>query len=82
MNKIVPPRRMPKHLQGTRQGLFFLLESSPDLVAEDVTTMRAPAQAPAQTVRPAHQPPEPKPEVADRSVISAFLSSDDFHFNL
>ena len=76
MNEIVPTRRMPKHLQGTRQGLFFLLQSDPDLVAEDVTTMRVTAQ----TARRVSQPP--KPEVADRSVISAFLSSDDFHFNL
>ncbi|WP_320178715.1 hypothetical protein [Roseovarius pacificus] len=76
MNEIVPTRRMPKHLQGTRQGLFFLLQSAPNLVAEDVTTM----QVTAQTVRQVPQPP--KPEVADRSVISAFLSSDDFHFNL
>jgi len=67
---------MPKHLQGTRQGLFFLLQSVPNLVAEDVTTM----QVTAQTARQVPQPP--KPEVADRSVISAFLSSDDFHFNL
>ncbi|MGQ3489513.1 hypothetical protein [Roseovarius pacificus] len=78
MNEIVPTRRMPKHLQGTRQGLFFLLQSAPapDLVAEDVTTMRVTAQTARQVPQP------PKPEVADRSVISAFLSSDDFHFNL
>ena len=78
MNNIVPTRRMPKHLQGTRRGLFFLLQSTPNLVSDDVSAMRAPVQA----VSPAPQPAEPKPDTADTSAISAFLSSDDFHFNL
>lgn len=76
MNNIVPTRRMPKHLQGTRRGLFFLLQSTPNLVSDDVSAMRAPVQA----VSPAPRPAEP--ETADTSAISAFLSSDDFHFNL
>lgn len=80
MNKIMPSRRMPKHLQGTRRGLFYLLQSTPSLVGGDTTPEPAPARPTGAPAKPVSvTPPAEKP---DAPGISAYLASDDFYFML
>jgi len=89
MNQAVRTNKVPEHLMGTRQGLFFLLTSGACPPVEDrpatqdlpkATPETSPARAPAPVEKALLQPPPPSER--DSSILNELLSSDDFHFNL
>ncbi|MCZ0811253.1 MAG: hypothetical protein ACQEVT_02895 [Pseudomonadota bacterium] len=81
--------RVPEHLMGTRQGLFFLLTSGACPPVEDRPATQdlpkaAPVTSPARASAPVEKPhlqPVPSPE-RDGSILNELLASDDFRFNL
>ena len=89
MPQTMRQNRVPEHLMGTRQGLFFLLTSGVCPPVEDhCATQDLPRARPARPAAPAQRTaqapqlePAPPPERGS-SILNEVLSSDDFHFNL
>lgn len=89
MNQAVRTNKVPEHLMGTRQGLFFLLTSGVCPPVEDRPATQdlpkaAPVTSPACASAPVEKPdlqPVP-PSDRDGTILKELLSSDDFHFNL
>ena len=77
MNKVVSPQRLPRHLVGTRQGLFYLLQSDAAQVIEDGPVE---GQDPSRARKP--YVPTRQTKAPDPAKSSDVLLLDDFHFNL
>ncbi|SDN58596.1 hypothetical protein SAMN05216196_101983 [Lutimaribacter pacificus] len=96
MTETVSDAPIPEDLVGTRQGIFYLLQSGAEPAGHDPADVPAfaaradEAPAPLRLTQPAAAPRRtaprtyraPEPPKAPAAPLSEFLDMDDFHFNL